>query len=126
MIKRTLSLIVLVLATSACTFHTTATSWNSRVGADGKPVHLISTTKVGLKTLIFLPLVGDMEITGMVNDITEQVKAANGDKVRVFQAAQDNYWWIFPPISFFISPVISTISADYEISPADVVPSVSK
>lgn len=111
--------LLLLLLLPACTFHTTATEWNGRSGVNGKPVHMTSTTKVGLKLFVFLPFMGDMEVTGLVNDITKDVADKGGDKVRIFQAAQENYWYGFPPFTWIITPVISTVAADYEHEPGN-------
>ncbi|MCB9870588.1 MAG: hypothetical protein H6837_12080 [Planctomycetes bacterium] len=101
----------------SCVFHSHATEWNGRVGPDGKPVKLTSTTKVGLKFLVALPFLGNMEIGGLVDDITRSVKEDGGDKVRVFQAASENYWYGFPPFTWILTPVISTVAAEYEAGP---------
>ena len=108
-------LLFLVSLAPGCVFHSSATEWNGRVGENGEPVNITTTTKVGLKLLIALPFLGDMEIQGLVNDITADVKEKGGDKVRVFQAGTENYWYGFPPFTWIITPVISTVAADYEV-----------
>ena len=112
-----LLLAVSLLLLSSCTFHTNATEWNGRVGANGKPVNITGSTKVGFKLLIALPFLGNMDVDGLVDDMTAHVKARNGDNVRVIQAAQENYWYGFPPFTWILTPVISTVTADYEIPP---------
>ena len=57
----------------------------------------------------------DMAIDGLVADITEEVKNRNGSNVRVFQADSENYWYGFPPFTWIITPVISTVAADFEV-----------
>jgi hypothetical protein len=114
-----LTLIAVLLAvTSGCTFYTNATEWNGRLGANGKPVNITGSTKVGFKFLIALPFLGDMDIDGLVADMTAHVKSLDGDRVRVIQAAQENYWYGFPPFTWILTPVISTVTADYEFPPA--------
>ena len=44
-----------------------------------------------------------------------QGKEQGGDNVRVFQAATENYWYGFPPFTWIVTPVISTVAADYEV-----------
>ena len=98
-----------------CVFHSQATAWNGRVGVNGKPVNVTTTTKVGFKLGIVIPFLGNMEVPGLVDSLTANIKNANGDKVRIIQAAQENYWYGFPPFTWILTPVISTVTADFEI-----------
>jgi hypothetical protein len=116
MCKVTLALLLaLSSVTSGCSFFSTATQWNGRVGPDGRPVQVKTATKVGLQALIVLPLLGDMAINGLVHDMTAAIKTENGDKVRVIQAGSENYWYGFPPFTWIVTPVISTVAAEYEV-----------
>ncbi len=114
-----LALSLLLSLGQSCAFHSHASQWNGRVGANGKAVKLTTATKVGLKFLVILPFLGNMEIGGLVNDLTDTIKEDGGDNVRVFQAASENYWYGFPPFTWIITPVISTVAADYEAPAAD-------
>lgn len=108
-------LFLLISATSSCTFFASATEWNGRVGPNGKPVHVKTATKVGLNALVILPFIGDMDIQGLVSDITGEIQKEGGDKVTVFQAGSENYWYGFPPFTWIITPVISTVATQFEV-----------
>ncbi len=112
-----LALVLTATGLSSCAFHSTATAWNGRVGINGKPIQIITTTKVGFKLGIIIPFLGNMEVAGLVDDLTTAVATKGGDRVRVIQAAQENYWYGFPPFTWILTPVISTVTADYEFSP---------
>lgn len=102
------------LTLSGCAFHTTATEWNGRVGPDDNPVYFTSTTKVGMKLFIFVPFLGDLGIDGMVDDLTSNVAEEGGNRVDVVQGETENYWYGFPPFTWLLTPVISTLTAVYE------------
>ena len=108
--------LLLPLFLGSCAFHSTARSWNERVGPDGEEVFFKSTTKVGLNFLVVLPFLGDTGITGMVDDLTEDVAGEGGDHVRIVQGDSENYWYGFPPFTWIVTPVISTLAAEYRPS----------
>lgn len=94
----------------------TARQWNGLVDADGHPVFYTSTSKVGANLVIVVPFFGDLSIDGLVDDLTEQIKEEGGDHVRIVQGTTENYWYGFPPFTWGVTPVISTVSAEYRPS----------
>jgi hypothetical protein len=98
---------------SSCSFSSKATDWSQRVGLDKKPTTYINTTKIGLNLLVFVPFMGDMGISGMVRDMTAKVEEEKGDEVRITQGDSENYWYGWPPITWIVTPVISTVAAEY-------------
>lgn len=113
--KNTL-LLTLVLAFASCTFHSTATEFHGLVGANGKPVHVKSTTNIGFNLGIFIPFIGGTAIDTMVSSMTEDIAKENGDTVRIIESSAENYWYGFPPFTWIVTPVITTVTADYEPS----------
>jgi hypothetical protein len=107
-----LFLLVAVLC-SGCAFHTTATEWHDRLGPDGEPVYYTSTTKVGVNFLVGISFLGDTGIGGMVDEVTANIAAQNGDRVRIVQGSTENYWYGFPPFTWILTPVVSTLAAEY-------------
>jgi hypothetical protein len=110
--------LTLVLVLSGCAFHSTATRWNGRVGPNGEPVHVKSTSSVGLNVFILFKLIGGTNIEGMIDELTAEIAAEEGDKVRIIQSSSENYWYGFPPFTWILTPVITTVAADYEPSAA--------
>ena len=112
---KALSLALLTtLFASSCAFHSTATHWNERVGANGNPVHVKTTTNVGLNLLIIIKLFGATDMDGMIDELTQAIADEGGDRVRVIQSSAENYWYGFPPFTWIVTPVITTVAADYE------------
>ena len=101
------------VGSSGCAFSSTAKQWNTLVGPQGKPVFYKATTKVGFQLLIIIPFLGDMGIDGLVDDLTKEIKAEEGDTVRIVQGTSENYWYGFPPFTWGLTPVISTVAAEY-------------
>jgi hypothetical protein len=102
---------------AGCAFHSNATEWSQRVGPDGHPVFVKSTTNVGLNFLVALKIVGGTDTPGMIQEITSSIAEDGGDKVRIIQSSSENYWYGFPPFTWILTPVITTVTADYRPSP---------
>ncbi|MFO1052077.1 MAG: hypothetical protein U1F36_07675 [Planctomycetota bacterium] len=118
--RRFLPILALAACLGSCTFYSTATHWNTRVGPNGKPVFYRSATRVGLNLLIFLPFLGRTDIDRMIDTATANVAEDGGDVVRVVQAESENYWYGFSPLTWLITPVISTVDVEYEPSAAEL------
>ena len=106
-----------LLLASSCAFHSTARTWNGRVGPNGEPVFVKSTTNVGFNLLILIKLFGDTDTVGMIDELTEEIAEENGDKVRIIQSSSENYWYGFPPFTWIVTPVVTTVTADYRPTP---------
>ena len=113
---RLLLLLLACMSLGSCTFYSTATHWNGRVGANGKPVFVKSTTNIGFNLAVLIPFLGSTEIDSMINDLTGKIAEENGDTVRVIESGTENYWYGFPPFTWIITPVITNVAADYEPS----------
>lgn len=119
---RTFALAPFLLLAAGCTFHSTATHWNGRVGPDGHPVFVKSATNVAINLLILLPFLGNTSMDEMVDDLTAEIAEAGGDHVRVVESSSVNYWdaLAFPGITFFVTPVVSNLAVEYRPSPAEI------
>ena len=106
--------VLLISALSGCGFHSTATHWHERVGPNGRPVYVKSTSNVGVNAFIILRLFGATNIDRMIGKVTEEIAAEGGDNVRIIQSSSENYWYGFPPFTWILTPVITTVAADYE------------
>ncbi len=113
------ALLALLIAATAggCTFTSTAKDWSGLQGSDGRPTYYTSTTKVGVKLLCFIPFLGDMGISGLTADLTDSIAHAGGSDVRIVQGTSEAYFYGFPPFTWVITPVISTVAAEYEPDP---------
>jgi hypothetical protein len=104
-------------ALAGCTFHSTATTWHDRVGIDGKPMFLTTTTKYGFALFVVIPLLGDTRTAKLVDETTASIAAAGGNRLRVVETESANYWYAIPPLSWFVAPVMGSVSVEY--TPSD-------
>ena len=112
----TTALLSTTLLLAGCSFHSTATHWNGRIGADGAPIFVQTTTNVGLNALIVLPLLGSTTIDAMLDVTTGEIAARDSDRLRVIQTDSTNYWFGFPPFTWILTPVITDVAVEYQPS----------
>ncbi|MEZ6037657.1 MAG: hypothetical protein R3F29_09260 [Planctomycetota bacterium] len=112
------SLLCSLLATTACSFHSTATHWNGMRDADGKPVFVKTTTNIGFNLLIILPILGNTTIDSMLDETTKAIASEGGSRVRVIQSGSENYWYGWSPFTWVITPIVTDVALEYEPSKA--------
>ena len=110
----------LLLLTTACSFHSTASHWNGLRDADGKPVFVKTTTSIGFNFLIILPLIGNTSIDTMVDEATGEIAKEGGDRVRVIQSGSENYWYGWSPFTWVLTPVVTDVALEYEPTAAEI------
>jgi hypothetical protein len=111
--------VVLVsLSVGGCAFRSTATDWHGLKGLDGQPTYYTTTTKVGMNLFIIVPFLGDMGITGLTQALTADIKQEGGNDVRIVQGTSESYFYGWPPFTWLLTPVVSTVSAEYAPDPA--------
>lgn len=103
---------------AGCAFHSTATHWNGHVGSDGEPVFVQQSTYLGFHLFAMLPFVGATTIDEMVDEATGQVPGESGARMRLLETETNNYWYGVPPLTWFVSPVVTSVSIEYRPSPA--------
>lgn len=111
--SRHLTLLATALLAAGCSLHGTATRWNGRVGLDGDPVFVCSTTNIGVNLGIVLPLLGSTTMETMVDTTTGKIAENDGNRVRIIETTSENYWYGFPPFTWILTPVITTVSIEY-------------
>ena len=111
------ALLVAFPLTTGCTLTSTSNQWNNRVGPNTKPVYVKSHTNIGMNALIFIPVLGRTTMPKEINQLTKNIAAEKGDVVRVIETSSENYWYGWPPFTWVLTPVITSVSADYEPSP---------
>lgn len=98
---------------TGCAFHSTSKNWSGLMGIDGKPAYYKKTSKVAFNLFVMVPLLGNISVDGMVEDLTEAIAEENGNNVRIVQGGSENYWYGFPPFTWILTPVVTTVSAEY-------------
>lgn len=118
-IRRILALAPLVLA-MGCSFHSRATHWHARTGPEGKPVFALTTTTYGLNLVIAMPVLGSTSLDEMVDVASARIAELGGDRVRLVETESSNYWYAIPPISWILSPVVTSVTLEYSPSPEEL------
>jgi len=98
---------------SGCAFQSTARNWHGLMGDDGKPTYYKKTSKLAFNLFIAIPFAGNVNVDGMVQEITGSIAEEKGNNVRIVQGTSENYWYGFPPLTWIITPVITTVTAEY-------------
>ena len=109
-----LAAFAVTLSCAGCTLYSTATQWNGRMGPNGRPVFIKSSTNIGMNLGIVVPILGSTTMGKMVDTTTEEIALENGDLVRVIESSSENYWFGFPPLTWFLTPVVTTVTVEYE------------
>jgi len=112
--------VALLMLSTACSFHSTATHWNGLRDADGKPVFVKTTTNIGLNLLVILPFLGNTSIDSMLDETTEVIANEGGDRVRVIQSSSENYWYGSPPVTYVVTPIVTEVAVEYEPSAEEI------
>ncbi len=105
----------LVALTSACVSHSTATEFHGVAGVRGVPIEYQTTTSYAIHGLFVFPLIGDARKSSVVDAFAEEAAARGASRQRIAQTSSFTYWFILPPISFFIQPVVTTVEGDVEL-----------
>ena len=100
---------------ASCVSHSVATEFHGVAGIRGVPVEYQTTTAWALHGLFIFPLLGDARKASVIDAFTEEAAAKGASRTRITQTSSFTYWFILPPLSFFIHPVSATIEGDIEV-----------
>jgi hypothetical protein len=105
--------VALLLTIPGCTFESNARRWNGTYGADGEKIFVKTLTRVGLNAFVILPFFGWTDTGTLVDQLTAEVRRDHGDYVRLVSVEAQRFWLGLVPISFFVTPVVATVAAEY-------------
>lgn len=102
------------LLLSGCFTHSHSTRFNGVQGLRGTPIEYQTTSSYGVKLLFTFNLWGKTGKADVIDAFTAEAASRGGERVRISQTSSSIYWYIFPPISFFIHPVVTSVEGDVE------------
>ncbi|MDF1798978.1 MAG: hypothetical protein P1V81_07370 [Planctomycetota bacterium] len=106
---------LLGLACASCTTtHTHSVDYSGVPGLRGEPVEFQSTTRYALHLLFIFGVIGDASQDATVAAFTEEASGRGAKRIQLTQLESSTYWYIFPPFSFFIHPVSTTVYGEVE------------
>ena len=104
--------VCVVLAAVGCSWTNTAKDFGGLQDADGNAVTHVSTSKLAVHLLFKEPVLGDATLEATGAAFADGVKDAGGARFRIVQSGTTTYWWVLPPVSFVIHPVLTNIAGD--------------
>ncbi len=107
--------LALSLALSSCVTHGHVTEYHGVAGQRGVPVEYQTTSVYAVHLIWFIGLIGDSSTEKGIFEFTKEAAARGAERVRLIETETFTYWWIFPPFSFFIHPVETTIEGELEM-----------
>ena len=112
------AVLFLSLAASGCTLHTHASDFSGVAGIRGEPIEYQVTTSWSLRGLYVFDLWGDASTESTIAEFTEEASQRGATRIDVTQSKTSVYWYMLPPISFFICPVATYVQGNVEGSAA--------
>lgn len=95
-----------------CTMTNRGTDFNGMTNMDGEDVVHQSTKNVALHLLFTRPLVNDASLQKTVADFTAAATEYGSSEVRIVQSTKSTYWYVLPPFSFIVQPVVTHVAGD--------------
>jgi hypothetical protein len=97
-----------IAGTSACHVSTTGAKFNGTTTPDGSPrVYQMTTNYAVHVGFGIYPVVGDASVGSSVDAFTADARKNGGARTQITNMDYDSLWYIFPPFSFIITPVIT-------------------
>ena len=106
-----LGLVAVSVLSSGCTMTDKAANFNGLTDIDGQKVGHQQTMNVAVNFLFTKPIWGNASIDQTVSDFTAAAKS-DGGKVRITNSDSSTYWYILPPLSFIVHPVVTNVAGD--------------
>jgi hypothetical protein len=80
----------------------------------GEAVEYQQTSVWALHALWIFPLIGNAGLENSVNEFTSEASKRGATRINIETTDSFTYWFILPPISFFIHPVNTSVEGQVE------------
>lgn len=115
-LARALLAVTAALPFLGCVTHTHCSDLSGVPGLRGEPVEYQTTTSYALHGLFLFPLLGDGTLESTMGEFTKEASGHGGKRVDIAETSKLTLWFILPPISFFVHPVITEVGGSIEIA----------
>ncbi len=80
---------------------------------DGEPIDF-QVTRIAAIHFMFdiMPLFGDASLDETMKEFQRAARERGAVGIRIAEVETTMFWWVLPPISFFLPPVTTTVSGD--------------
>lgn len=109
-----LAALVLAAAAAGCTLHSHGVDFNGVDGIRGQPIEYQETSTYSLGALWIFDLLGDTSIENGVGEFTDEAASRGATRTQITYSTKSVYWWVLPPISFFIHPMGRFVQGEVE------------
>jgi hypothetical protein len=103
---------LLLFETAGCAGSSKMTDYEGMTTPYGRPLAHIHTTRVAFHLFTRFPLFGNASVHRATHDFMMQAKSLGATKINIDHTERVNYWFGFPPFTFLLTPVISSVSGD--------------
>ena len=104
--------VIALCCATGCTMTSAARNFSGLSIPEGAPKAHVNTTNIAVHGLFSKPILGDATLPTVVRDCTAAAKSEGAANIRLVQSGVTTYWWILPPISFVIHPVVGNAAGD--------------
>ncbi|MEZ6017341.1 MAG: hypothetical protein R3F49_19665 [Planctomycetota bacterium] len=111
---RVLAALFALALSPACVTHSHVEAFSGVDGIRGEPIEYQTTTTYALHGLFVFPLIGNGKKSYALEQFAAEAAERGGTRMRVTQTSSLTYWFILPPLSFFVHPVVTTVEGDVE------------
>ena len=111
---RSLFLLAVLSLTLGCVSTNTGTNLNGMQDNDGNDFVHQETSVIALHWVFGAlgPIIEDASFENTVNEFSAAATANGYSKARISSSETTNWWWVFPPFSFVITPITSRVAGD--------------
>jgi len=111
---RSISLLAVLVLCTACVSTNVGTELNGMTDNDGEDFVHQETNLIGLHWVFGAlgPAIGDASFENAVNEFSAAASADGRSQSRITTSETSNWWWVFPPFSFILTPITSRVGGD--------------
>lgn len=103
-----LALALVLFASNACSLTSVAKDFNGTITPDGSPRVYLNTTNYAVHLgMGYYPVLGNATVEGSVDAFTKEARKNGGTRNAITNMSANNLWYIFPPFTFIITPVVA-------------------
>lgn len=106
------SAVVAIAILSGCGTTNVNMNYKGLDTVNGKSIAHVNTTVTACHLLGIWPIMYDASYTNTFNEFTKEAKRLNGNKVNVVESVTEKRWSVFPPFTWILTPVETTVAGD--------------
>ena len=107
-----LAAVIAVCCFSGCIQTGVAKDYSGLTIPEGKPIAHVNTSILAVHVLFTEPVWGDASLPAVIKACTAAAKYEGAKHICLVQSSVTVYWWVLPPISFIIAPVVGNAAGD--------------